>query len=74
LEQQADHSPGSEETGKMYTGKMIEELIGRVERAEAHAAVTQDQASPLLPPVPVELVATRRHDFTHDYEELLGVA
>jgi hypothetical protein len=56
----------------MYTGKMIEELIGRVERAEAHAAVVSDQTSPL--PVPVELVATRRHDFTHDYEELLGVA
>lgn len=60
-------------TGTMYTGTMIEELISRVEQAEAHAAsATSDQTLPL--PLPVELLATRSHDFTHDYEELLGVA
>jgi len=54
----------------MFTGTMIDELIGSVERAEAHAAEASDRTLPL----PVELLATRNHESTYDHEELLGVA
>ena len=52
----------------MHTGTMIEELIGSVERAEAHAADTSDNTLQLDAP------PSYRQELTYDHEELLGVA
>jgi hypothetical protein len=52
----------------MYTGTMIDELIGSVERAEAHAGGPSDNMLQL------DASSTYRHEFTYDHEELLGVA
>ena len=56
----------------MYTGRMIEELIGSVQRAEGHAApglATSEQAAPAW-------FEPRAYQFnqTSVIEELLGVA
>lgn len=56
----------------MYTGRMIEDLIGSVQKAEAHAGAglgTSEQAVP-------ERYEPRTYQYNHSsvIEELLGVA
>lgn len=54
----------------MYTGTMIEDLISSVQQAEAHAETSERKTLPL----PVDLLATYSPEFTHEHEELRGVA
>ena len=57
----------------MYTGRMIEELVKSVERAEQHARVSREAE---LPPLRVEVQQVRDtfiYNFSYN-QELVGVA
>ena len=55
----------------MYSGTMIDDLIGSVQKAEAHAQVElREEQTPLQ----VEMHAAYSYEFTYHSEALLGVA